>query len=229
MTTEFTNRPTGTTDNRADYQAAFLQQVHRLLQLGYEALHPPDFTNAQEDHITGELCKHMKHLTEDAPAERWMSFYSVHDQDPVNDVRAEGNGEPRVGKSRPRLDIRLVNKLHCPNPRFCVEAKRLCRSDSVSEYMNDEGLGAFICGEYARGDAAAGMLGYVQSESLGYWLPRIEQKIRLQLSADNSAQAQTWQKFKFRDGPNEVYLSSHQRGAGNPIAVYHTLFTFLSL
>src|SRR6185369_17948879 len=145
------NQLIGKTTNRDLYRASFLHHVHCLLQAGYEAMTPAEFTQAEEDDITGELCKHMKHLTEEQPTERWMTHYSVHDQDPVNNV-VNNDMEIRRGKRRPKLDIRLVSKAQVPNIVFCIEAKRLYRSRSLEEYTGDEGLGAFIAEYYAARD-----------------------------------------------------------------------------
>jgi len=55
-----TNNQSGSgTSNRDAYRGSFLRHVHCLLQLGYESLVPTAFTNAEEDDITGEICKRM--------------------------------------------------------------------------------------------------------------------------------------------------------------------------
>ena len=188
---------------------------------------PTNFTNAEEDDITGELCKHMKFLTEEQPTNRWMARYSVHDQDPANDVVNPETGEVRRGKRRPKLDIRLVCKARVPNTRFCVEAKRLYRGDSVGEYMDDEGLGAFVNEYYAKGDDAAGMLGYVQCDSTAIWLGKLEAKLSTDSSLEKDSNGQVWAQKRFAKGPATTHLSIHRRGTSGPtIDVYHTFFVF---
>src|SRR5260221_1722913 len=84
----------GGTSNRNACRKSFLLHVHRLLQLGYESLAPEKYMDAEEDVITGEICKRMEHVTEEAPAEKWMTHFSVHDQKPLND-KLEGTTEKR--------------------------------------------------------------------------------------------------------------------------------------
>lgn len=212
--------------NRADYQAAFLGHVHRLLQLAYESLTPANYQASEEDDITGDLCKHMKFLTEDAPTERWMRQFSVHDQDPVNDIKAVKTDQIRKGKRRPRMDIRLVSKSATRTQRFCIEAKRLYRSDSVSEYVDDAGVGAFVCDEYASNDECGGMIGYVQSESAEYWLSKIEKKIRQLASGKKFSDTDVWSEAVFRAGPKICYKSQHRRDSGNGIVLFHVMLPF---
>jgi hypothetical protein len=213
--------------NRDAYRATFLGHVHRLLQLGYESLTPPAFTSAEEDDITGELCKHMKVLTEEQSTELWMSRYSVHDQDPVNDVVNPETGKVRRGKRRPKLDIRLVSKSRVPNTRFCIEAKRLYRSGSLKEYTDDEGLGAFVSEYYAKGDDAAGMLGYVQSDSVAEWLGKLEKSLAQEISLEKGSRGEVWTLSRFPKGPPNTYQSLHRRsGSGRKLDVFHVFFSF---
>lgn len=212
--------------NRADYQAAFLGHVHRLIQLAYESLTPANYQASEEDDITGDLCKHMKFLTEDAPTERWMRQFSIHDQDPVNDIKAVKTGQVRKGKRRPRMDIRLVSKSATRTQHFCIEAKRLYRSDSVSEYVDDAGVGAFVCDEYASNDECGGMIGYIQSESSEYWLSKIEKKIRQLASGKKFSDTDVWSEAVFRTGPKICYKSHHRRDSGNSIVLFHVMLPF---
>jgi len=197
------------------------------LQLGYESLSPSKFTNSEEDDITGELCKYMKVLTEEKPTERWMSRYSVHDQDPVNDVVNPETGKIRRGKRRPKLDVRLVSKSRVPNIRFCIEAKRLYRSGSVKEYADDEGLGAFVDEYYAEHDDAAGMLGYVQTDSIAKWLGKVEACLAQETSLEKSPPGKVWCLSRFPKGPPVTYLSLHRRiKSGRKLDVFHVFFDF---
>lgn len=218
----------GQSENRADYQAAFLQRVHRLLQLAYESLKPADYQKAEEDDITGDLCKRMKHLTEIEPTEKWMSRFSIHDQDPSNDVPAAKTGKPRKGKRRPKIDVRLVCKHRVPNRGYCVEAKRFYNSNSVSEYVNDEGVGAFICGDYAKDDDLGGMIGYIQTDSLQKWLPKIEAKLGAHKSLKRNQDGKAWQTTSFKHGPRVCFKSVHRRDSGREITLIHVMFQFLN-
>ena len=224
MASPHPNQPPGRSDNRADYQAAFLQRVHRLLQLAYESLTPSDYESAEEDDITGDLCKHMKHLTEIEPSARWMPGFSVHHQDPSNDVPSAQTGLPRKGKRRPKIDVRIVCKQQTPNRGYCIEAKRLYRSDSVSEYVDDEGVGAFICGEYAKDDEFGGMIGYVQSGTVQDWLPKIELKLAALSNLTRQVGSRSWQLTRYVKGPKYCFVSTHRRLDGKGIKLFHVLF-----
>lgn len=226
MASPLCNVSTGRSDNRSDYQAAFLQRVHRLLQLAYESLIPSDYQQAEEDDITGDLCKHMKHFTEVAPTERWMARFSIHDQDPSNDVLSSKTGLPRKGKRRPKIDIRIVCKHQTPNRGYCIEAKRLYRSDSVSEYLDDEGVGAFICGDYAKDEDFGGMIGYVQSGAITDWLPKIESKLSAHSSLLPQPERKPWKTTKFYRGPKHCFTSVHRRHTGREIVIMHVMFSF---
>lgn len=226
MASPLSHASTGRSDNRSDYQAAFLQRVHRLLQLAYESLTPADYQEAEEDDITGDLCKHMKLLTEAAPTERWMARFSIHDQDPSNDVPSAKTGAPRKGKRRPKIDIRIVCKHQTPNLGFCIEAKRLYRSDSVSEYVDGEGIGAFICGEYAKNDDFGGMMGYVQVGKVEDWLHKIESKLETHASLMIGQGGSAWGGIKFARGPKFCFGSNHQRDSGSQIKLIHAIFHF---
>ncbi|HWX22455.1 MAG TPA: hypothetical protein VN578_21345 [Candidatus Binatia bacterium] len=217
----------GQSSNRDAYRATFLRHVHRLLQLGYESLIPTAYTKAEEDDITGELCKRMKVLTEEQPSEQWMSRYSVHDQDPVNDVVNPETGKVRRGKRRPKLDIRLVGKARVPNTRFCIEAKRLYRSGSITEYTDEEGLGAFVAEYYAKYDDAAGMLGYVQSDSIAHWVEKLENSLAEEASLEKGSRGEIWNLSSFPKGPPSTYLSFHHRTkSGRKLGVFHAFFLF---
>lgn len=222
-------RPSSTPGgNQAAYRKAFLGHVHTLLRSGYAALTPSKFTAAEEDDITGELCKHMKHLTEVSPASPWMARYSIHDQDPVNDARRETDGAPRLGKRRPRLDIRIVSHSRLPKTSFSIEAKRLCRSGSDADYMDDEGLGAFVQAYYAKDDEACGMLGYVQSETLKLWAAKLHLRLAKDPSVVREHQVDAWRMLSPEKGGVSAYLSRHNRLPGTTqVDIHHLLFSFV--
>ena len=198
--------------NRNDYNAAFIRNVHCLLESAYQRLTPGQFKKSEEDDITGALCDGMRWLTEAAPTHGWMRHFCVEDQHPVSGNR-KADGQERMGKRRPKIDIRLVCKSTLPNPAYCIEAKRFYRSDSIGEYISSEGVGAFVCGEYAKNDATAGMLAYMQNRDEKYWLSKLERKITLDESAMPS-------------GPKACFQSRHKRDDGREIDIFHVLFDF---
>jgi hypothetical protein len=212
------------TTNARDYQAVFLQHVHWLLQLGYAKLTPAAFADAEEEVISGELRRHIRNVLYESPTTRWMKHYDVHNEDPEDGAFRPGQTEPRQGKDRPVIDLRFVSSHTCPRKRFCVEAKRLYRSDSVSQYVGPAGLGCFLDGTYAKEDDAAGMLGFVQRDTLHAWAEKIRTKLESAPSAQPLNTGRKWERRSFRHGPPDTFASKHQRQGGAPsVEIYHTL------
>jgi hypothetical protein len=136
----------------------------------------------------------------------------------------------RHGKKRPRIDIEFVRTGRGIRPRFHVEAKRLYRSDSVSEYFGPGGLQMFVNGEYAGSWPSAGMLGYVQSDACAVWLRRLASGFaarRLEICASEGfpdLAPAGWQG----EGLDGVHTSQHERPLQNlgQIQIFHLLVEF---
>jgi hypothetical protein len=114
---------------------------------------------------------------------------------------------------------------HSPRLRFQFEAKRLHRKDSVSEYLGREGLGMFTSGQYAAQHNVAGMLGYVQTETISDWADRINTA----MAADSGGYCvrSPMAAVNVTAELPEVRVSSHQRASvGRALAVYHAFLTF---
>jgi hypothetical protein len=219
------NQRRAVTANAGDYHTVFLRHVHCLLQLGYANLTPADFRDKEEEVISGELRRHIRRILHEQPSARWMKYYEIHNEDPEDEVCHPGRTEPRRGKDRPVIDLRFVSSRTNPRKRFCVEAKRLYRSDSVSQYIGSSGLGCFLDGAYARDDRAAGMLGFVQADTVKTWAEKISAKIESAPSTKPLSTGRKWQNHSFRGGPTHTFASKHRRHHGQPdVEVYHTLF-----
>ena len=148
---------------RTAYRLSFVRAVHRLLAAGYARLtKPAALASKEETEITGLLVDGMRDAIEGPQRLAWASRYAVHDDRPISQT-------DRQGRSRARIDIEVERTMPGPHPRFQFEAKRLHRGDSVSEYVGDNGLGAFLDGTYASSCAAAGMLAYVQISDSKSW------------------------------------------------------------
>jgi len=72
-----------------------------------------------------------------------------------------------------RLDLRFKHR-HSHRDYFAFESKRLhvtypggTLSTEYPTYVSDEGMGAFVTGQYSKGFPAAGMLGYVMDGNTG--------------------------------------------------------------
>ncbi len=153
-------------DPRARLREEFRHHVHALLAAGYERLAPSDYARTEEPSITGDLVQAMKAYIEDPNAPDWVERYEPLDDPPQN---VPG----RMGKRRPKIDIEIVKTMRGPRPRFRWEAKRLDKNHPVTIYLGSEGMGALLSGYYPIQEDEAGMLGYVQSDTLNAWLGRI--------------------------------------------------------
>jgi len=81
------------------YVDALREHAHWLIAEGYERMDKAAFAQAQEPAITGELVREMRSFLESGSgAPTWVSFFSIHDDPPLN----VGG---RLGRSRPRVDI----------------------------------------------------------------------------------------------------------------------------
>jgi hypothetical protein len=97
----------------------------------------------------------------------------------------------------------------------------------VVKYLGEEGLGSFLCGDYAREDNDAGMIGYMQDDDAAYWSGEIVATIQKEPAAHGVSGAQWWNAHSFPRGPMHVFMSAHMRATvGRPITIYHTLLAF---
>lgn len=162
----------GRSDLAPVYWERFRIHIFTLLKMGYERLHAGDFRNAEEPDITGELARVMDEITRDPGSPRWAWSLHVHDDPPVN---LPG----RLGKRRPRLDLRVDRTGRGPRPRYLFEAKRLnAGNQNEMAYLGKDGLGMFIAGTYGCEVHEAGMLGYVQDGGVDEWADKIADRLR---------------------------------------------------
>lgn len=207
-------------EDAADIRRVFVNRVHQVLQEGYDRLDAAAHAGTPEPAITGRLVEAMEAFLKDMAAPDWADYFSVHDDPPVND------GE-RFGKDRNRIDIKVRASRPRPGTTFSFEAKRLARGYTVSKYLGPEGLGCILCGDYARGEDEAGMIGYVQDDDAAYWAGEIEETIKADPAAHEVDGAGWWKPHTFASGPRHVFVSVHARKAvGRPVVVYHSLLIF---
>jgi hypothetical protein len=206
---------------RSTYQLAFVRNCLTLVLRAHRSMDTHSFAASEEPRITGELIRTAKILLEDPDAEPWMEHLDVLDDPPQN---VSG----RFGKQRPRIDIEFVTVVRGKRPRFLIEAKRLYRSDSVSQYYGTGGLLMFVNGQYGAEWPSAGMLGYVQTTTCTDWLVRL---------AAGLAEHQTelllvnkeWEPVIWSDeGLKTVRVSGHRRSQQglDEIEIFHLLLDF---
>lgn len=185
-------------------------QVHVKDQAG-----SPGNETAKPPALTGLLVDAMTEILEADHAEQWMSHFTVED-DPPQSTKG------RLGKKRPRIDIVMVE---CgrpgTRPRLLIEAKRLYRSDSVTQYFGPSGLGMFLDGNYAPEQPHAGMLAYVQTKDVDHWRAAVESGFHAKRSS-LAACAQAPQMVLADPVPDRHSpLSAHLRSNLSKILIYH--------
>lgn len=209
--------------NADEYDRLFVVQVHRLVKLGYDRLNPRQYVHEEEPAITGDLVESIDAVL-DCPTAKWMRFYCVHDDPPVNEPKRRGRAR-RKGRSRNRVDLRVDSSQVSPRSRFRFESKRLGKGYTARRYLGPDGLGRFLCGDYAREDDRAGMLGYVQFENEQTWADRLGHK--LLESPDEFGLRSPMQHRAVIQELHHTYRSTHGRGKGRQqIEIYHTLLRF---
>lgn len=213
------DKPSGNLSNGDEYRWAFRAHVFELLLIGYEKLPSRALSSWDEERITGDLAKQIEAYMDDSNAADWVAYYHFSEETPVH--------SEKKGKDRRRLDFRFECSRIRPRLKFAFEAKRLCSgSNPVGKYVGPDGMGCFINGHYAQGEDEAGMLGYVQSDSIQLWEEKISQKIKDTDSLHVRANG-AWGKVYAPEPLDRCYISEHDRNSpGRPIAIYHLLLSF---
>src|SRR5438270_7791437 len=149
---------------------AFRRHCHRFLAIGYhEALRRIHTDPDEETDITGYICEALEKWFRTHPEQ--SSCFFVKDDPPVS-------GTHKTGKRRPRTDI-IIGYAAGNRPEFCFEAKRLHRTKAIgSHYTGAGGMGCFISGRYASKCREAGMIGYVQSDTLEQWQNDLQKRVQ---------------------------------------------------
>lgn len=213
-------RAIGPLDPTARYRETFLRDSHRWLAQGYAMLDAAGLSSAEEEEITGELVRAMNEIADRPDAPSCVLHMAVSEE-----VRQNTGG--RRGKHRRRLDIEIMRTSQGRRPRFCIEAKRLHRSDSVSEYLGPDGLSCFLSGDYAPMAPLAGMLGYVQRDEPIHWAQKIEASLHADSRRYGLRKDGRWQAKEVVSSLADTYESRHDRATpGEPITIVHVLLRF---
>ncbi len=199
----------------ADFHAEFVRHVLFLVAVGYDRLvaGPAALAQAEEPAITGELHRSIDAYldSEDAPA--WADSYTCFDDPPEHSQ--PGDSPPKLGKHRPRIDIKFQRSGLRPRPRFRFEAKRLHRQGGIAAYVGSNGLGAFLTGYYPS-EEGVGMLGYVQSGQNDEWAQMLQRAL-----SDFA-----WQPVKPIQELSHSYTTKHPREGQAHQTIYHLLLSF---
>jgi hypothetical protein len=107
------------------------------------------------------------------------------------------------------------------------EAKRLGRGVEVSDYLGDEGLGAFLVGHYSTTHQEAGMLGYIQTGSRDSWAGRISGELRANPKRHRTTRDGSWRRLDISSPSPHCFQTEHFDERRRPILIIHVLLEFL--
>ena len=202
------------------YWSNFRFSVHQLLEWGYLDLKSTTMGRMEEEEITGCLVAAMQARLADPYAPDWTSHFSVKEDPPVH-------GSGRTGKRRQRTDIVIESAMpRVGRPHFVFEAKNLrgTKYYTARRYLGEHGLRRFLRGDYAAAYPEAGMLGYVQSDTVEHWKGKVQAALEKdatglqELRLRGAIQAQV-----IRGGLPHEWVSEHDRHTGSPVLIYHVL------
>ena len=176
------------------------------------------FASTEEDDITDHLVRAMREVKTDPESPGWADFYEVHEQRPQNFA-------DKSGKRRPKMDIEFERNARGPRPRLGFEAKRLGGRHTSNGYLGEEGLAAFLEGYYPTSHGEAGMLGYIQANSVQFWSEKLSAELT---DARERHRFVDWY-VRPRIQPTARILhfdSQHMTQAGASLRMIHLLLSF---
>lgn len=198
-------------DAKRVFTEAFIRNAHLILLAGYRNLKAAQYSESEEDEITGDLAAEMNVVISNDPSP-WMRSFQAHDQHPVTPP-GKPTTDRRVGKRRWKIDLKFVANTGRGMIHFSWEAKRLGPRHAIGTYLGPKGLGCFLQGQYSRDCDFGGMLGYAQSGSEAEWHGKLAERIPGMDSKDVLA--------------TKSRLSKHERpDVGRHISIYHTILRF---
>lgn len=201
---------------KKSYQYSFISNIHKLIKNGYLEVRQHITSFEPEENISGLLRDEIEKFCNEPSAPNWVDGMEIHNERPENSRQIKGSSV-RKGKSRQRTDLVFVFTIR-PRLRFVFEAKRLNTNHNEAAYCGISGLECFINEEYAREDDIAGMLGYVQDNTIANWNQAILSKTQSHSShIKNSVPDVILQYFPLE------WSSTHTCKSGKLILVYHLL------
>jgi hypothetical protein len=201
------------------FSNAFRIKAHTLISWGYRgSVSRIESDSHEETTITGYISEAINNRLRAFDYPIWCEDFSVKENSPVEKEGCEG-------KYRPQPDLIIEGNMR-GRPQYVFEAKRLKKAGyGIGKYLGEDGLGCFLNGKYAARYDEAAMLGYVQSDSPGYWQKEIQDKINQKKENLNLFSGPQDTEIA-NDLPNE-WLSVHKReSVKRLISIFHILLDF---
>ncbi len=207
----------------------FIERVHRLLQAGYATMTPRDlgrFNLKHEPDITAGLAMRIQQLIDDRAVPDITREWSVVDNWPENRLHLPLAKQPPAKRRKlPDLKFRYGGQREALYFRF--EAKKLAGTGDYTDMISHEdGLGRFLRRAYGRGDMAAGLLGYVQTESAEIHSERVRTALVKNPNKYRVAANGDWTVVNWKSGPKCCFRTVHSRERGSTITIFFSFLLF---
>ncbi len=205
------------------YRNQFRKRVFRLVQEGYVRLRnrDKDYSGSIEEDISHDLCKEIENFLE-YDKSRWVEKFNVQCERPISP-----HGE--VGRSRPRLDIRIRSGERPFCPIFVFEAKRLRQGGNSNDYFGNGGVQRFWNGTGYPINVfrEAGMLGYVQNMEPDHWANYLKEYLDNHKNDLHVCKRLGWDQAVQIKGIPYAFSTSHRPDPqSDAIVIFHLLLSF---
>jgi hypothetical protein len=203
-----------------EYWSIYREHIHTLLAWGYEDSRHRVQINHDETDITGFIAEAIQNRLDAPDSPLWCDQIVLKDDPPI-----PGGG--RTGRKRWRPDLIFESVERRPRPKYHFEAKRLRKQRSLQDYLGEDGLLCFLSGRYAHESCEAGMLGYVQCDSVSIWVKRLQLAIDQDYQDKNVFLLLPPQcNIQVVDAFPQEWLSKHDRHSGKSIFIHHLLLDY---
>jgi hypothetical protein len=203
-----------------EYWSKYRHHIHTLLAWGYADSHNRVQAKHDEPAITGFIAEAIQDRLNSPISPLWCNQIAIKDDPPI-----PGGG--RTGRKRWRPDLISESVERRPRPKYHFEAKRLRKQTSIHEYLGEDGLLCFLSGRYAHESSEAGMLGYVQCDSISTWVKRLQLAIDQDYQDKNVFLLLPPQRgIQVIGAFPQEWLSKHDRHTGGSIFIHHLLLDY---
>ncbi len=170
----------------------------------YELIKNDILPNTYENKITWKIVYNVKHKSSISEMICAKHIIDVSCR-PKEDFNENTPNEP---------DIKFFISNICA---FWIEAKRIYKNGTISDYCGEDGLGCFLSGYYSKQECGGGMIAYIQEGQLFDIQKEIIEKVNdcncIELTEDI--------------GIDNSFLSIHKRDTNRDVKIYHLLFDFV--